>query len=77
MMSVYICLKFLLISRYRHKHHEIDVGCEACKFLPLCPLGGARRFVNLVSGFDLSKGLGTSELAGVSSPFGFATGNGE
>lgn len=46
--------------------------------LPLCPLGGAGRFVNLVLGFDLSKGcLGALEIAGVSSPFDFATGNGE
>lgn len=45
--------------------------------LPFCPLGGAGRFVNLVLGFDVSKGyLGALELAGVSS-FDFAIGNKE
>lgn len=77
MMSVSKYLTFLLISRYRHKH-EIGVGCEACMFLPLRPLGGAGRSVNPVLGLDLSKGrLGALELAGVSSPFDFAPGHGE
>lgn len=51
---------------------KLILAVRLVKFLPLCPLGGAKRFVNLVSGFDLSKGcLGASELAGVSSPFGW------
>lgn len=76
MMSVSIYLKFLPISKYRHKPSWRWL--QACYVPPPLSSRGSWTIRKPGIGLYLSKGcLGALEPAGVSSPFGFAIGNGE